>query len=224
MKRPLIYGTLVCLLAFGLFSAVHFNNAGAAEAEDEDTGYPQIAVFARAVQLIRQDYVDGNKITYQGLIYAALKGMLSSLDPHSQFLDPNDFKDMQDDTRSRFNGLGIEVSVRNGVLTVITPMEGTPAAKAGIVSGDQILKINGISTERMELQDAVNILRGHPGQPAVLTVFHPTTKEMKEYKLDRMEIKIESVKGKRLLDQELSGQFKIGYVRLVQFTARRHSA
>ena len=79
-------------------------------------------------------------------------------------MDPNDFKDMQDDTRSRFNGLGIEVSVRNGVLTVIAPMEGTPAAKAGIVSGDQILKINGTSTERMELQDAVNVLRGRPGQ------------------------------------------------------------
>jgi carboxyl-terminal processing protease len=216
MKRRLLFGTLVCLLAFSAFFALRFNNARAADAED-DTGYPQIAVFARAVQLIRQDYVDGNKTSYQGLIYAALKGMLSSLDPHSQFLDPNDFKDMQDDTRSRFNGLGIEVSVRNGVLTVVTPMEGTPAAKAGIVSGDQILKINGTSTERMELQDAVNILRGRPGQQAMLTVLHPSTKEIKEYKLDRAEIKIDSVKGARLLDSELGGQFKIGYVRLVQF-------
>jgi carboxyl-terminal processing protease len=216
MKRRLLFSTLVCLLGFTAFFAVRFNTARAAEGEDE-TGYPQISVFARAVQLIRQDYVDGNKTSYQGLIYAALKGMLASLDPHSQFLDPSDFKDMQDDTRSRFNGLGIEVSVRNGVLTVITPMEGTPAAKAGIVSGDQILKINGISTERMELQDAVNILRGRPGQQAVLTVLHPSTKEIKEYKLDRTEIKIESVKGARLLDAELSGPFKIGYVRLVQF-------
>jgi carboxyl-terminal processing protease len=103
------------------------------------------------------------------------------------------------------------------VLTVITPMEGTPAAKAGIVSGDQILKINGNSTERLELQDAVNILRGRPGQQATLTVLHPSTKEIKEYKLDRAEIKIDSVKGVRLLDSELGGQFKIGYVRLVQF-------
>ena len=162
MRRRLIISTLICLLGFSAFFAVRINNVRAADAE-EDTGYSQIAVFARAVQLIRQDYVDGNKTSYQGLIYAALKGMLSSLDPHSQFLDPNDFKDMQDDTRSRFNGLGIEVSVRNGVLTVITPMEGTPAAKAGIVSGDQILKINGTSTERMELQDAVNVLRGTSG-------------------------------------------------------------
>ncbi len=216
MKRPLFFSTLVGLLGLSVFFAVHFNSARAADTDD-DSGYSQIAVFARAVQLIRQDYVDGNKVSYQGLIYAALRGMLSSLDPHSQFLDPNDFKDMQDDTRSRFNGLGIEVSVKNGVLTVIAPMEGTPAAKAGIVSGDQILKINGSSTERMELQDAVNVLRGRPGQPATLTILHPSTKEIKEYKLDRAEIKIESVKGARLLDPELSGQFKIGYVRLVQF-------
>ena len=77
---------------------------------------------------------------------------------------------MQDDTRSRFNGLGIEVSVKNGVLTVVTPMEDTPAAKAGIFAGDQILKINGTSTERMELQDAVNLLRGKPGQKVTLTI------------------------------------------------------
>src|SRR6478672_2676431 len=216
MRRRFLISTLVCLLGFGAFFAARLNNARAAEA-DEDTGYSQIAVFARAVELIRQDYVDGNKTSYQGLIYAALKGMLSSLDPHSQFLDPNDFKDMQDDTRSRFNGLGIEVSVRNGVLTVIAPMEGTPAAKAGIVSGDQILKINGTSTERMELQDAVNVLRGRPGQQATLTVMHPSTKEIKEYKLDRADIKVDSVKGVRMLDPDLSGQFKIGYVRVVQF-------
>ena len=76
---------------------------------------------------------------------AAMKGMLASLDPHSQFMEPDDFRDMQDDTRSRFNGLGIEVSIKNGLLTVVTPMEDTPAAKAGILAGDQILKINGTS-------------------------------------------------------------------------------
>ena len=107
---------------------------------DDDSGYAQISVFAKAVQLLRQDYVDGNKTSYHDLIYAAMKGMLASLDPHSQFMEPNDFKDMQDDTRSRFNGLGIEVAVKGGLLTVVTPMEDTPAAKAGILSGDQILQ------------------------------------------------------------------------------------
>src|SRR6476646_8337723 len=159
MRRRFLISTLVCLLGFGAFFAARLNNARAAEA-DEDTGYSQIAVFARAVQLIRQAYVDGNKTSYQGLIYAALKGMLSSLDPHRQFLDPDHFK---------------------------------------------------------ELQDAVNVLRGRPGQQATLTVMHPSTKEIKEYKLDRADIKVDSVKGVRMLDPDLSGQFKIGYVRLVQF-------
>ncbi len=184
---------------------------------EDDSGYSEIATFAKAVELIRQDYVDGAKISYHDLVYAAMKGMLSSLDPHSQFMDPDDFKDMQDDTRSRFNGLGVEVALRDGVLTVITPMEDTPAAKAGILAGDQILKINGTSTERLGLQEAIDVLRGEPGQKITLTIFHPATKEIKDYELERKEIKVASVKGARLLDPELTGQFKVGYVRIVQF-------
>src|SRR5207302_3029097 len=145
------------------------------------------------------------------------KGMLSSLDPHSQFMDPNDFRDMQEDTRSRFNGLGIEVSMKNGLPRVVTAMEDTPAARAGILSGDQILKINGSSTERMDLQDAVNILRGPPGGKVTLTLLRPSTKEIKDYTLERVEIKVQSVKGTRLLDTELTGPHKIGYIRLIQF-------
>ena len=176
-----------------------------------------MAIFAKAVELLRQDYVDEGKTSYQKLITAALKGMLSSLDPHSQFMDQNDFKDMQDDTRSRFNGLGIEVSMKNGLPTVITPMEDTPAAKAGILSGDQILKINGTATDRMELQDTINLLRGSPGQKVTLTLLRPATKEVKDFALERAEIKVQSVKGVRLLDAELTTPFKVGYVRLVQF-------
>src|ERR1700736_6589477 len=152
---------------------------------EEDSGYSQISIFAKAVQLLRQDYVDENKTSYHDLITAAMKGMLSSLDPHSQYMDPNDFRDMQDDTRSRFNGLGIEVSTKNGLPTVVTPMEDTPAARAGILSGDQILKINGASTERMELQDVINRLRGMPGQKVTLTLLRPATKEIKEFNLER---------------------------------------
>src|SRR5207302_8297202 len=145
------------------------------------------------------------------------KGMLSSLDPHSQFMDPNDFRDMQEDTRSRFNGLGIEVSMKNGLPRVVTAMEDTPAARAGILSGDQILRINGASTERMDLQDAINVLRGPAGAKVTLTLLRPLTKEIKEYALQRTEIKLQSIKGARLLDTDLTGPFKIGYVRLVQF-------
>src|SRR5436189_4296658 len=216
MKRRLLVSTFACLVFVNLLLGVRFYTAHAAGGDD-DSGYAQISVFAKAVQLLRQDYVDGNKTSYHDLIYAAMKGMLASLDPHSQFMEPNDFKDMQEDTRSRFNGLGVEVAVKGGLLTVITPIEDTPAAKAGILSGDQILRINGNSTEKMEFQDAVNFLRGNSGQKVALTILRPSTKEIKEFVLERTEIKVQSVKGTRILDADLGGPFKIGYVRLIQF-------
>jgi carboxyl-terminal processing protease len=214
MRRFIILPSVACLLLSGFCVFAQEAEPGKSE---EDNGYVQISIFAKALELIRQDYVDQNKTSYHDLVNAAMKGMLSSLDPHSQFMDPDDFRDMQDDTRSRFNGLGIEVSMKNGLPTVITAMEDTPAAKAGILSGDQILRINGISTERMDLQDAINVLRGPSGAKLTLTLLRPSTKEIKEYTLQRAEIKIQSVKGARLLDQELTGPFKIGYIRLVQF-------
>ena len=215
MRRVVIIPLLVCVL----FGAIP--GALAQEVQPpktgEDNGYSQIAIFAKALELVRQDYVDENKTSYHDLVTAAMKGMLSSLDPHSQFMDPNDFRDMQDDTRSRFNGLGIEVSMKNGLPTVVTAMEDTPAAKAGILSGDQILRINGMSTERMDLQDAINVLRGPAGAKVGLTLLRPSTKEIKEYTLQRVEIEIQSVKGERLLPPELTGPFRIGYIRLIQF-------
>jgi carboxyl-terminal processing protease len=215
MRRLVVMLSLACLL-LGVRSGLRAQEAQQGKNE-EDNGYSQISIFAKAIELIRQDYVDGSKTTYHDLITAAMKGMLSSLDPHSQFMDPDDFRDMQEDTRSRFNGLGVEVSMKNGLPTVITAMEDTPAARAGILSGDQILKINGASTERMDLQDAINILRGPAGRRVTLTLLRPSTKEIKDYTLERAEIKVRSVKGARLLDAELTGPFKIGYIRLIQF-------
>jgi carboxyl-terminal processing protease len=215
MRRFVIIALMAGLL-LGAFSGVFAQETHQPKSE-EDNGYLQISIFAKALELIRQDYVDENKTSYHDLIAAAMKGMLSSLDPHSQFMDPNDFRDMQDDTRSRFNGLGIEVSMKNGLPTVVTAMEDTPAARAGILSGDQILRINGISTEKMDLQDAINVLRGPAGAKVTLTLLRPATKEIKDYALQRAEIKVQSVKGARLLDPELTGPFRIGYVRLIQF-------
>src|ERR1700751_481101 len=214
MRRFMILPSLACLL-LGVFSA--FAQEAQPGKSEEENGYAQISIFAKALELIRQDYVDENKTSYHDLINAAMKGMLSSLDPHSQFMAPDDFRDMQDDTRSRFNGLGIEVSIKNGLPTIVTAMEDTPAAKAGILSGDQILKINATSTERMDLQDVVNVLRGPLGQKVTLTLLRPSTKEIREYTLEQAEIKVQSVKDARLVDSELTGPFKIGYVRLIQF-------
>jgi carboxyl-terminal processing protease len=215
MRRVVIIPLLACVL-FGAIPGAFAQEVQPPKTEG-DNGYSQIAIFAKALELIRQDYVDENKTSYSDLVTAAMKGMLSSLDPHSQFMDPNDFRDMQEDTRSRFNGLGIEVSMKNGLPTVVTAMEDTPAAKAGILSGDQILRINGISTERMDLQDAINVLRGPAGAKVSMTLLRPSTKEIKEYTLQRAEIKVQSVKGDRLLASELTGPFRIGYVRLIQF-------
>jgi carboxyl-terminal processing protease len=217
MKWNLVLRTLAFLAVVILVGQLPLLAAASTPGEEDDNGYSQISIFAKAVQLLRQDYVDGNKTSYHELITSAMKGMLSSLDPHSQYMDPNDFRDMQDDTRSRFNGLGIEVSIKNGLPTVVSPMEDTPAARAGILSGDQILKINGTATDKMDLQDAMNLLRGPPGQKVTLTLLRPSTKEVREYTLERVEIKVQSVKSAHLLDHELSDPFKIGYVRLIQF-------
>src|SRR5213083_3681669 len=181
MRRSIIIPLLACLV-LGALPGVFAQEAQPGKSE-EDNGYAQISIFAKTLELLRQDYVDENKTSYHDLVTAAMKGMLASLDPHSQFMDPSDFRDMQEDTRSRFNGLGIEVAIKNGLPTVVTPMEDTPAARAGILSGDQILKINGASTDRMDLQDVINHLRGAPGQKISLTLIRPSTKEVKDYAL-----------------------------------------
>jgi carboxyl-terminal processing protease len=216
MKRKILYGFLGLLLIFNLAVGVRVLTSSAA-ADSDDAGYENLTVFTRALQLIRQDYVDPNKIGYKDLTYSALRGMLSSLDPHSQFMEPTDFRDMQDETRSEFGGLGIVVSTKDGILTVVSPMEDTPGFRAGILPGDQILRINGITTEKMSLQDAIDLLRGDPGQKVTLTIFRPSNKETKDYVLQREIIKVASVKDAKILDQSLTGTFKIGYLRITQF-------
>src|SRR5271169_2367071 len=216
MKRKALYGFLSLLLIFNLVVGVKVFTSSAA-ADSDDAGYENLTVFTRALQLIRQDYVDANKIGYRDLTYSALRGMLGSLDPHSQFMEPTDFREMQNETRSEFGGLGIVVSTKDGVLTVVSPMEDTPGFRAGILPGDQILRINGTTTEKMSLQDAIDLLRGDPGQKVTLTIFRPSNKETKDYVLQREIIKVASVKDSKILDQSITGNFKIGYLRITQF-------
>jgi carboxyl-terminal processing protease len=216
MKRKVLFGFLSLLLVFNLVVGVKVLTSNAA-ADSDDAGYDNLTVFTRALQLIRQDYVDANKIGYRDLTYSALRGMLGSLDPHSQFMEPTDFRDMQDETRSEFGGLGIVVSTKDGLLTVVSPMEDSPGFRAGISPGDQILRINGTTTEKMSLQDAINLLRGDPGQKVTLTIFRPSTKETRDYVLQREIIKVASIKDAKILDQSVAGTFKIGYVRITQF-------
>jgi carboxyl-terminal processing protease len=216
MKGKVLYSLLSLLLIFNLVVGVKVLTTRAA-ADSDDAGYENLTVFTRALQLIRQDYVDASKIAYRDLTYSALRGMLGSLDPHSQFMEPTDFREMQNETRSEFGGLGIVVSTKDGVLTVVSPMEDSPGFRAGISPGDQILRINGTTTEKMSLQDAINLLRGDPGQKVTLTIFRPSTKETRDYALQREIIKVASVKDAKILDQSITGNFKIGYVRITQF-------
>jgi len=205
------------LLLLGLNLAVGLRVIGAPASAEEDNGYDNIAVLTRAMQLIRQDYVDEKKTNYRALTYAAIKGMFNSLDPHSRFMDPRELKGMEDDTKSEFGGLGVTVTTRDGMLTIVSPMEDTPGFRAGLLPGDQILKINGEATEQMELSSAIDRLRGAAGQKVTLTILRPGNRQIKDYTIERAIIKVASVKDAKLLDAKLTGEAKIGYVRITQF-------
>lgn len=217
MKNRLLLSVIALLLVFNLALGLKVYSSLAA-VDDEDSAYANINVLTRAMQLIRRDYVDADKVTYRELTYNALRGMLDSLDPHSQFLEPDAFRGMQDDTRSRFGGLGVVVSMKDGLLTVVAPMEDTPGSRAGLLPGDQILKIGEEPTEKMNLGDAVNLLRGEPGEPVTITIYRPATQEVEEHELVREIIRVQSVRDARILNSERSAPYKIGYVRIAQFS------
>ncbi len=179
--------------------------------DTEALAFEKMQLLTEVMMLIRQHYVDEDKTGYQDLLYGALRGMLQSLDPHSQFMEPQAFDEMKTDTAGEFGGLGIIIGMRDGVLTVIAPMEDTPAFRAGVLHGDKILTIDGESTESLSLQDAVRRMRGEPETRVKLKIFRPQPQEVKELVITRAVIKVESVKGARMLDKT------IGYVRIVQF-------
>src|SRR5215469_11299335 len=184
MKRRVIYGLVVAVLSFNVLigARVYFNSAQAAE---KDSAYPSLELFTTVLERVRKDYVDGQNVKYQDLVYGALKGMLNTLDPHSEFMEPDKYKELQNDTQGAFGGLGIVIWMKDNFVTVVTPMDDTPGAKAGILAGDRILKIDGHSTEKMALQDAVKNLRGEPGTEVKITVLRPSTGGIKDYSLKR---------------------------------------
>ncbi|MCX6893753.1 MAG: S41 family peptidase [bacterium] len=216
MKRRLIYGVVALALAANLLVGARIYMASA-EAAEKDAAYPSLELFTYVMEKVRKDYVDGQKLTYQDLVYAALKGMINTLDPHSEFMEPEKYKELQNDTQGAFGGLGIVVAMKDNFITVVTPMEDTPGFKAGILSGDRIVKINGKSTEKMSLPDAVKNLRGEPGTDVQITLFRPSSNAMKDYKLTRAVISIDMVKDINGKKEFPLGDSKIGYVRLVQF-------
>ena len=185
--------------------------------EKEDSPYEQLEILTRAMQLIRQDYVNDSKTSYKDLTYSALHGMLDNLDPHSQFMEPKDFKNMQEDTKSEFAGLGVTLTQKSGILTILHPMEDTPGFEAGLLPGDQILKINGESTEKLNINSAIDKLRGKAGEKVTLTINRPSTSQVKDFEIVRAIIKVPSVKDAQILPSFEKTRPRIGYVRITQF-------
>jgi carboxyl-terminal processing protease len=177
--------------------------------EKKNDLYKQIELFSDSLAIIQTDYVDDVKP--KDLIYGALKGMLSALDPHSQFMDPDTYNELKVDTEGKFGGLGIEITIKDGLLTVVTPIEDSPAWKAGVKANDRIVKINNELTRDISLTDAVKKLRGKAGDPVAVTILRESEKKLLEFKLVRDIIKIQDIKNVKIIEDG------VGYVRLVEF-------
>ncbi|MCB1228855.1 MAG: PDZ domain-containing protein [Verrucomicrobiae bacterium] len=193
------------------------------EALTDDSGFDpeafeQIELFTRVLEIVRQNYVDPEKVTYEKLINSALTGMLADLDPHCQFMQPKVFEQLQQNTGSTYEGVGITISIRSETLSIVTVREDGPAARAGVLPGDQILKINNILAEDVGLTEAVQMLKGKPGEKLKLTLRRPATKELIEVEMVREIIKQSTVKDITLLDPKLTTPYKIGYARILQFS------
>jgi carboxyl-terminal processing protease len=174
-----------------------------------ESAYQQMELLTEVLMQIRKHYVDER--TYEQLLHGALDGLLRSLDPHSSFMEPDEYEDLLDDTAGSYGGVGIHIGQRNGVLTVIAPIEDTPAFRAGLQSGDMIMEIDGESTVNMSLRDAVTRMRGPRGEPVVLSILGSGDVEPRSVEIIRDVIEVASVKGARLIADG------IGYVRLTQF-------
>jgi carboxyl-terminal processing protease len=216
MNRRILNGLLVAALGVNLFfgAQIYFYSAQAAPKDDP---YESYKLLADVLEKVRLEYVDGDKLTYQDLIHGALKGMLNSLDPHSEFMDPEKFDELKKETEGEFGGVGIVVQMKDKMLTVIVPMEDSPGYRAGILPGDQIVKINGKSASHFDFDDAVKQLRGEPETSVQLTIRRPSTDQVKDYDLKRAIIKVDTVKDINDKEQFLLGPDGIGYVRLTQF-------
>jgi len=198
---------LVILLVFGLGISIGLSRSPKVSALSTDV-YEDLKIFTDVLGLLQKEYVE--ETNSKDLVYGAVKGMLETLDPHSAFMPPSVYKEMQEETKGRFEGLGIEITSKEGVLTVVSPIEDTPAFRAGIQAGDQILKIDGESTKNLTLMDSVKRLRGPRGTKVTITIMREGLSKPREFTLTRDVIPIRSVRYE-LMEKEY------GYIRLSQF-------
>jgi len=202
------------LILVGVFSLQLLAAPALAAEEPEalETGtdtYEKLKTFSEILSLVESSYVED--VNIDDLIDGAIQGMVKALDPHTSYLPPKSFKEMMVDTSGKFGGLGIEISMRKGMLTVVSPIEGTPAYDAGIQAGDKIIKIEDESTLDMTLSDAVTRLRGNVGTPINITIYRDTLDQPKEVRIVRDIIKVRSVQSKLYRGD-------IGYVKIRSFS------
>jgi carboxyl-terminal processing protease len=217
MKRRLIYGLVIAVLAVNFFAGAWIYLGSAQAAGKNDAINPNLELLSEVLERVRTEYVDGQNLTYHDLTYAAVKGIVRLLDPHSQFMDSAAYHDLQDDTEGQFGGLGLVVTVRSNYVTVVTPMEDTPGFRAGILAGDRIIKINGEDAVKMPLEDAVKKLRGEPGTRVTVTIQRPSSGVVKDYTLTRAVIQMKMVEDINGNKEFPLGDNKIGYVCITQF-------
>ncbi|MBX3732022.1 MAG: S41 family peptidase [Verrucomicrobiae bacterium] len=219
MKQRLLYAAFVACLGGYVFIGSQVFEASAAK-DKADDAYEQLELFSRVLERVRRDYADGDKLTYEELVHGALRGMLNSLDPHSEFMEPVAFDELKEDTEGQFSGVGMQVSQRDDQLFVVAPMEDTPAFEAGIMAGDRIAKIDGKSTDGMTVGDAVKLLRGVPRTKVTVSVERPGTEQLLDFPLTRQRIQVHTAKDINNRREFPLDDSKVGYIRLTQFGER----
>jgi len=207
MRKKILLGVIItAIVSVGIFS--YYNKVSIAK-EREDNFYKELDVFAEALAVIEKKYVEDKPP--HDLIYGALEGLLASLDSYSEFLSPDEYKELLVDTEGKFGGLGIEITIRDTLLTIVSPIEDTPAWNAGLKSGDIIVKIDGKVTKGITITEAVKKLRGDPGTKVTLTVLKEKDRKLEDVILVRAIIKIKDIKRAELLEDS------IGYIRIAEF-------
>ena len=192
------------------FSLLGTNIEKSAARRNEESFYKQLELFTNAIGIIKKNYV--SEVKAKPLIYGALKGMLSSLDPYSQFMDPDFHREMQIETEGKFGGLGMIITIKDSFLTIISPLEDTPADRAGIKPGDQIIKINDELIRGITVIEAAKKLRGKKGTTVKLEIMREKSPELLKFTIIRDIIKIKSIKKVHLIPGT-----KIGYIRIAEF-------
>ncbi len=199
----------VTVLILPLLALQFIDNDSCVIAKTRDT-YKQLETFTAVLHMIDQNYVE--EVDSKKLIEGAINGMLSSLDPHSSYMSPEDFKELQIETQGSFSGIGIEITMKDSILTVVSPIDDTPAFKSGLKAGDKILKIEGETTKNITLMGAVKKLRGPKGTDVTISIHREGWTELKDFTLTRADIPLLSVKSKIL-------EPGYGYLRIRSFQA-----